>query len=136
MDFVLAGSVADPHHVDADPDHVCHFDADAYSDPACQFDADPDPTFYFDAVPDPDQNPSFQIKAQNREKVLKLAHFPNILASHLQIDADPDPAYHFDADAYPNPAYHVDADPDPTFQFDADPCASGSTFHNTAGTYQ
>jgi hypothetical protein len=37
----LAGSVADPHHVDAnldaDPDPACHFDADP--DPACQFDA-------------------------------------------------------------------------------------------------
>jgi hypothetical protein len=49
---------------------------------------DPDPTFHSD--PDP----SFQIKAQNLEKVLK---FPYILACHLQIDADPDPAYHFDA---------------------------------------
>jgi hypothetical protein len=35
---------ADPHHVDADPDPACLFDADA----------DPDPTFHFDAVPDPD----------------------------------------------------------------------------------
>ncbi len=48
-------SVADPHHLDADP--VFHFDAD------------PDPTFYFGADPDPD--PSFQIKSQNLEKVLK-----------------------------------------------------------------
>jgi hypothetical protein len=34
-------SVADPHHLDADPD--------ADSDPACHFDADPDPdpTSYF-----------------------------------------------------------------------------------------
>jgi hypothetical protein len=55
---------------------------------------DPDPTFHFD--PDPD--PSFQIKAQNLEKVLKLAHVPYvILGCHLQIDGDPDPAYHFDA---------------------------------------
>ncbi len=48
-------SVADPHHLEADPD------------PSCHFDADPDPTFHFDAGP----NPSFQIKAQNLEKVLK-----------------------------------------------------------------
>ncbi len=61
FDFVPVGSVANPHHVDADAD----------SEPACQFDADPDPTLHFDAVPDPDQDPSFQIKAQNREKVLK-----------------------------------------------------------------
>ncbi len=47
---IPVGSVADPHHVDADPD------------PVCPFDADPDPTFHFDAVPDPDQDPSFQIK--------------------------------------------------------------------------
>ncbi len=37
----------------ADPDSVCHFDAD------------PDPTFHFDS------DPTFQIKAQNLEKVLK-----------------------------------------------------------------
>jgi hypothetical protein len=42
--------------------------------------------------------------------VLKQAHFPYVLACHLQVDPDPDPAYHFDAD--PDPAYHVDADPD------------------------
>jgi hypothetical protein len=44
-------SVADPHHLYAD------------TDSACDFDADPDPTFYLDANPDPD--PSLQIKAQN-----------------------------------------------------------------------
>jgi hypothetical protein len=42
---------------------ILHFDADP--DPACHFDTDPDPTFHFDA------DPSFQIKAQNIEKVLK-----------------------------------------------------------------
>ncbi len=37
---VRAGSVADPHHLDADPEPACLF----YSDPApaCYFDADPD----------------------------------------------------------------------------------------------
>jgi hypothetical protein len=47
--------------VDADPDldPVCHFDESL----------DPDHTFNFDRNPDPD--PSFQIKAQNLEKVLK-----------------------------------------------------------------
>jgi hypothetical protein len=35
-------SVADPHHIDADPDPTYHFGADPY------------PTYYFDAVPDPD----------------------------------------------------------------------------------
>ncbi len=53
-------SVADTHHIDADPDHAFHFDADP--DPACHFDADPDPdpTFRSDADPDP----SLQINAQ------------------------------------------------------------------------
>jgi hypothetical protein len=89
---LILRSVADPHHIDADPDHARHFNADA--DPACHFDADPDPACHFDADadPDPDQNPSFQMKAY-------------ILALHLQTDADPDPAYHSD----------VDADPDFTF---------------------
>ncbi len=59
----------DPHHFDAepDPDPAGHFDADP--DPAWRYNADPDPTFHFDA--DPDLDPSFQIKAQNFEKVIK-----------------------------------------------------------------
>ncbi len=65
-------SVANQHHVDADPDTVCH-------------PVDLDPTFYFDADPDP----SFPIKAQHLENVLKQAHIQYILACHLQIDADP-----------------------------------------------
>jgi hypothetical protein len=67
------GSVADTHHFDANPDPACHFDADP--DPTCYFD---DPTFHFDSDPrmldsDPnaDFDPSFQIKAQQLEKVLK-----------------------------------------------------------------
>jgi hypothetical protein len=57
-------SIAEPHHIDADPDSACHFDADP--------DPDPDPTFNFDAGdPDLDPDPSFQINAQNLEKVLK-----------------------------------------------------------------
>jgi hypothetical protein len=51
----VVGSVADPHHLDADPD----------PDPVCHF--DPDPRFQLN----PDPNPSFQRKAQNLEKVLK-----------------------------------------------------------------
>jgi len=43
--------VADPHHLDADPDPAFHFDADP--------DSDPDPV------------PSFQMKAQSLEKLLK-----------------------------------------------------------------
>jgi hypothetical protein len=105
------------YHFDADPapDPACQFDADADLDPACHFDADPDPACHFDADPDP----SFQIKAQNLEKVLKYAHIPYNLAGNFQIDADADPAYHFIAD--PDPAYHFDVDPNPNFQFDADP---------------
>jgi hypothetical protein len=51
---------------------------DSDPDPACHFDADPDlePTFHFDADPDP----SFQIKAQNLEKVLIMAYIPYTLA--------------------------------------------------------
>jgi hypothetical protein len=47
-------NVADPHHIDADPD----------PDPACHFYVDTDPTFYYDA----DLDPSFQINDQNLEK--------------------------------------------------------------------
>jgi hypothetical protein len=43
------------------------------------------PQSHLDADPDP----SLLIKAQNLEKVLRLAHIPYILACHLQIDADP-----------------------------------------------
>ncbi len=46
---------------ETDPDPACHFDADP----------DPDPTLNFDAVTDSDPDPSFQIEAQNLEKVLK-----------------------------------------------------------------
>jgi hypothetical protein len=42
-------SVADPHHLDADPD----------------------PTFHFAADPDPNPDTNLQINAQNLEKVLK-----------------------------------------------------------------
>ena len=42
MNRRITFSVADPHHVDADPDPDFHFDAD------------PDPAFHFDADQDPD----------------------------------------------------------------------------------
>ncbi len=61
----MVGSVADPHHIDADQDPACHFD--------------PDPSFYFDA----DQDPSFQIKALNLERLISIY----ILACHLQLYA-------------------------------------------------
>jgi hypothetical protein len=65
---MILSSVADPHHVTADPypdpHPSCYFDADPdLAD--CHFDADPDPTFHF--YPDP----RFQIKSQNLEKVIK-----------------------------------------------------------------
>jgi hypothetical protein len=47
----------DPHPFGADPDSAYHPDAD------------PDSTYHPDADPDPD--PSFQIKAETLEKVLK-----------------------------------------------------------------
>jgi hypothetical protein len=56
---------------------------------------------------DAGQDPSFQLTAQNLEKVAKSAHIPYILACHLQTDADADPAYHVDEDP----------DPDPTLKF-------------------
>jgi hypothetical protein len=49
--MISQGSVADPH-----------------PDPACHLDADPDHTGHFDAE---NSNPSFQIKDQLLEKVLK-----------------------------------------------------------------
>jgi hypothetical protein len=55
-------SVLDPHHIDADPGSTYHLDADSIS--SYHPDADPDP--------DPDlTDPSFQIKAQTLEKMLK-----------------------------------------------------------------
>jgi type IV secretion system protein VirB6 len=60
---------ADPLHFEADPDSNYIPDADAHPDPTFQPDPDPDPTSHPDADPDPD--PSFQIKAQTLEKVLK-----------------------------------------------------------------
>jgi hypothetical protein len=64
---ILLFIVANPHHIDADPDPACHFDADP--GPAFHVDADPDPIFHFDA--DPDSDPSFQVKGQNLAKMLK-----------------------------------------------------------------
>ncbi len=59
--------------MDPDSNPACHFYADPDPNPACHFAADPDqnPTFHFDAVPDldPDRGPSFQLNAQNLEKV-------------------------------------------------------------------
>ncbi len=48
-------SVADPHHLVADPDPAFHFDADPDPDHAFHSDADADPdhTFQFHADPDP-----------------------------------------------------------------------------------
>ncbi len=80
-------SVADPHHLDADPDPAFHFNAD--------------------------QDPSFQIKAQKLGRSAQIGLYTYILSSHLQFysdpDADPDLAYHFDAD--PDPTFQFDANP-------------------------
>ncbi len=45
LDPRLLCSVADPHHVDADPDPAFHFDTDP--DPTCHSDLDPEPTTPF-----------------------------------------------------------------------------------------
>ncbi len=45
--FHLDNRVADPHHVDADPD------------PAFYLITDPDPTFHSDVDPDPNPDPTF-----------------------------------------------------------------------------
>ncbi len=74
-----------------------------------------------------DPDPSLQIKAQNREKVLKSAHIHTL---HYGFSSENGfgsrSSLSFDADADPDPAYHFDADPNPTFQSDAEPCRSGS----------
>jgi hypothetical protein len=83
---LLRGNVADPHHVDANPD------------PAFHFDADPDPTFQFD--PDPDPTTHFSPVLQNDPLRLLLVHF--------DVDPDPDRSFHIDAD--PDPASQNDVD--------------------------
>ncbi len=40
----MFGSVADPHHVDADPDPTFYSDSDTDPDRTIQFDAEPVPT--------------------------------------------------------------------------------------------
>jgi hypothetical protein len=49
---MLSISVADPHHLDADPVPAFQFDADVDPDPTFHSDADPDPIFQFDADSD------------------------------------------------------------------------------------
>jgi hypothetical protein len=58
-----------PHHLDADPDSIYPPDADR--DSGFSFDAYPDPIFHPDADSDTGPDPSFQIKAQTLEKMLK-----------------------------------------------------------------
>jgi hypothetical protein len=48
-----SASVADPHHLDADPDPAFHFDRDQDHTFHSYANQDPDPTFQFDADPDP-----------------------------------------------------------------------------------
>ncbi len=98
---------ADPHHIDADPDAACNFDADADPYPACHFDSDPDPTFKSDAVPDPNADPSFQIKAQKSKpwNSARIGSFSILFCLSSARVADPDQAYHFDAD--PDPQHRL-----------------------------
>ncbi len=87
----LVSRVADPHHVDADPE----------SDPAFHFDADPDPTFHSDAGLDPD--PTLNLM---RIRILPLTFFQNLDPRMLQNDPLRLPPFHFDAD--PDPASQND----------------------------
>jgi hypothetical protein len=99
----LSSSVAEPDHVDANPDSAFHFDADP--DLTFRFDEYPDPSFQFDTDPDPTNNFSPELyppMLQNGPEKLPPCNF----------DADPDPAFHFDADPGPDPASQNDADLD------------------------
>ncbi len=106
----LTASVADPHHIDADPDLAFHFDAN------------PDPSFYYDSDPDPD--PAFQLDADPDP----TTHFSPDFDTPMLQNNDPgggNPAFHFVTEAVADtlPAFHCDADvdPDPVSQNDADP---------------
>jgi hypothetical protein len=93
-------SVADPHHVDADPVPACHFDAYL------------DPVYYLMWIRIlPFTLMLIRILASKQRLKTLNTHFPYIMSCHLQIDADTDPAYHFDA--HPDPKFQFDADPDP-----------------------
>ncbi len=79
-------SVADPHHpFDADPDPICHFDADLdpNPDPACHFDADPDHSFHFDTDPYPDPIPINKMRIRIRNTGSKATGFKKFGPSRL-----------------------------------------------------
>jgi hypothetical protein len=59
----------DPQHLVADPDPNSTYHLDKDPDLGLLFDAYPDPTFHPDA--DPGTYPSYQIKAQTLENLLK-----------------------------------------------------------------
>jgi hypothetical protein len=59
-------TVADQHHVDADPDPALHFDVDA--DPTFHSDVDTDPTCHCDA----DMDPNFQFFFPDPKPLLNL----------------------------------------------------------------
>jgi hypothetical protein len=66
----------DPHQLDADLDSTYHPDGDPDSNfilfvSGFLFDADPDPTCHPDPDPDLDPEPSFLIKVETLEKMLK-----------------------------------------------------------------
>jgi len=63
------GCVVDPQHLVADPDPNSTYHLDKDPDLGLLFDAYPDPTFHPDA--DPGRDPSYQIKAQTLENLLK-----------------------------------------------------------------
>jgi hypothetical protein len=83
-------SVADPYHVDADPDPdpAFLFDANPDPDPIFYLDADSDPTFHFVSDPDPDPAP--------HESETNLQHWltdPLWLCSIMSLKLNFEPTY-------------------------------------------
>ncbi len=76
---VTYGSVADPHHFDADSDPAGHFDADPVPDPAYHFNGDPDLAYHFDADPDP----TFQFDADYADPDLLHCHMAPITDNEM-----------------------------------------------------
>jgi hypothetical protein len=94
--------VADPHHVNADPDMTF------------QLNSDPDPTFYFNADPDP----------ASHQKLMEICHHwstdpPGLHLSFYCERQEPstapflEPLKLFNADSDSDPAFQNNADPDP-----------------------
>ncbi len=95
----LVGSVADPHHFDADPE----------PEPAFHYGADPDPTFHSDTDPDPD--PTYNL-TRIWIRILPLTFFQIWTQDHLSLRLHLASPFHFDADPDPDPASQNDRNTD------------------------